>query len=111
MSAFDTTVNVIGTSLAAPSEEQLKTGETPALEIRLTIGQILPFSAGPGQPPVVAPVGTIRYGLDRDAAIEFFKTGLEEAEKLPPPSKLEVASSLNGIDEAAKNLERITGNK
>lgn len=111
MSAFDTTVNVVGTSIGVPTEEHLAAGAPPALEIAIKIGQQLPFSAGDGQPPVVAELGTIRFGLNQDTAVEFFEQGLEAAKKLPVKPKLDIATNLDGVEEAAKKISAITGTK
>lgn len=111
MSAFDATLNVVGTSIGAPTEEQLAQGAPSALELSLQIGQQLPFSQGPGHPPVVAEFGTLRFGLDRDTAIEFFSKGLEAAQALPAKKPIEIASNLQGVEEAAERLAKLKGGK
>lgn len=109
MSAFDTTINVVGTNLGVPTEEAIKAGEPPTIEIELVVGQVLPFAAGPGQPPLQVPLGRIKYTLNKETAVEFFKRGLEAAEGLPDASKLEIATSLDGIDNVAAQLRDIKG--
>ena len=111
MSAFDIHINVVGTSIGAPSEDALKAGAPSALEVELLLGQQLPFAQGPGQPPIVAPLGKVRYALEREAAIEFFERGLEEAKKLPAKSNIEVAHSLDGVEKAAERLQKLSGNE
>jgi hypothetical protein len=109
VSAFSAELNVIGTSLGVPTEEQLEAGAEPNLEVNLIIGQTLPFSPGPGQPPVVAPLGQLTYRLAKDMAVEFFKKGIEAAEDLPEPSKLAVATDLASAEQAAQQLDRLRG--
>lgn len=111
MSAFDSNINVVGTSIGVPTEEQLENGHPSALEIALKVGQVLPFSQGPGAPPVIAEFGTLRFALDRDTAIEFFEKGLEEAKKLPAKAKIDIAQSMAGVDVAAEKLAKLSGRK
>lgn len=111
MSAFDSHINVVGTSLGVPTEEQLAEGHPSALEIALKIGQVLPFSQGPGAPPVIAEFGTLRFALERETAMEFFEKGLEEAKKLPAKPKIDIAQTLDGVDVAADKLAKLSGKK
>src|SRR4051812_3828518 len=97
MSAFDTRLNVIGHSIGVPNEEQLRNGVPPSVEIALKIGLSLPFSTGPGEQPVTTAAGSVRYEIGRDAAIEFFKKGLEAAEGLPVAADIQIASDLKGV--------------
>lgn len=109
MSAFDITLNVIGTSLGVPDEAQLKDGAPSEVEITLMLGQTLPFAQAPGGPPVTIPLGTVTYKLDRDTAMELFTKGQAAVETLPAKSKLEVASDLNAVEAAAERMRDITG--
>lgn len=112
MSAFETTLNVVGTNLGVPSEEALASGEaSPVIEIELIVGQVLPFAAGPGQPPLQVPLGSVRYALGKKPATEFFKSGLKAAEELPEErqSQLEIATSLDGLDEVNDRLRKLKG--
>lgn len=108
MTAFDANVNVVGTSIGVPTEEQLEAGAPSVLEIAIKVGQQLPFSQGPGQPGVTAELGTMRFALERDMAIEFFEKGLEAAQSLPAKPNIDIATSLDGIDEAAKQMADLT---
>lgn len=107
MSAFDITLNVLGTSLGVPDEEAQAQGASD-IEIHLAIAQQLPFGQ-PGGPPVMAHIGNVKYVLDRDTAIKFFEKGLEAAQKLPAPSKLAVATDMGEVAKAAEGLEGLKG--
>lgn len=111
MTAFDSTINVVATQISAPDEEQIKNGVPPVIELRLDVGLDLPFSQGPGTPQLVVPAGSIRFTLPSDAAVEFFKKGLEAAENLPKPSDLVTASDLSSVEAAAERLAKITKGK
>ncbi len=108
MTAFDANVNVVGTSIGVPTDEQLEAGAPSVLEIAIKVGQQLPFSQGPGQPAVTAELGTMRFALERDMALEFFEKGLEAARTLPVKSSLDIATSLDGVEEAAKQMADLT---
>lgn len=100
MSTFDVTFPNV-----APPQVQ-RVGEDPVLEVVVPVGFPLPVA---GNQAVAAHIGTLRFGLDRDSAIKFFTEGLQQAEDLPPPSKLEVAASLEGVDKAVDRLGKLTG--
>lgn len=107
MSAFDMTINVGRTAIAIPEAEAVKAGEAPnALDVILTVVQGLPFQQ-PGKPPVVVPLGNVKFSIARDQAIQFFKTGLEQAEALPPESRLTVASDLSDAEVMSQGLDGI----
>lgn len=108
MTAFDATLNVIGTSLGVPPEEHLEAGAPAVVEIAIKVGQQLPFSQGAGQPPVTAELGAFRFAMSRDMAIEFFEKGLEAAQSLPNKPSIDIATSLDGIDEAAQKMADLT---
>jgi hypothetical protein len=107
MNALDISLTVLSAGLSVPSEEQLAAGADPVLEVALHVGIPLPFSQGPGQPPMIAPLAVVRYKMDRDAAVDFFGTAKEEAEKLPKPSQIQTASAADLANAAAvaKRLE------
>src|SRR3954467_708921 len=93
MSAFDSQIAVVGTSIGVPSEERLASGVDPSVEVALRIGLTLPFSPAPGEPPVQANAGTLRYKLGKEAAVEFFSKGLEAAQTLPNESRIQTATN------------------
>jgi len=108
MTAFDSHVNVVGTSIGTPTEEQLADGAPSAVEIAIKVGQQLPFAQGPGQPPVVAEIGTLRFTLDRVTALELFERGLEAANDLPSKPSIDIATSLDGIEAATQKVAALT---
>lgn len=109
MSAFSISINVAQTSLGVPSPEALESGAEPHVEVILSVAQMLPFAQA-GQAPVMAHIGDVRYNLDRDTAIKFFQQGLEQAEKLPAPSKLTVATDLSAVEAVGQEMNRMRGN-
>jgi hypothetical protein len=97
MSAFDMTVRPVDVQIALRDSNG---GEEPnELQIGVVLGMILPFSAGPNEGPIVAPLGIIRLPMDRDMAEQVGKAILEGAEQLPKKSNLTVANSLQGVDD------------
>lgn len=112
MSAYDSSFNIIGTSLAAPSEEALAQGATPYIEVSFTIGQALPIENpdNPGE-ALRVPAGMHRYKFSRSQAIDFFTAGLEQAEKLSEEKKANilVANDLGAVERAAAEISRIVG--
>jgi hypothetical protein len=109
MSAFEISLTVGSASLVVPDEETIKAGTPPHVEIRLGVVQPLPFSEGPGAPPVMAHIADVKYRLDPEMAVEFFEKGLAAAKTLPKSSGLEVATNLSAVEEAAKRLEKLKG--
>lgn len=109
MSAFDATLTVGGLDVAVPNEDAIQNGIKPHVQVVLEVVQPLPLAQGPGQPPVLAHFGTIKFHLGRDQAVEFFKLGLETAEKLPQESQLEIATDLSAAEQAAEALKRMQG--
>jgi hypothetical protein len=108
VTAFDATVTVGGLDLAVPNEEALKNGVRPHVEVILTIVQPLPIAKAPGE-PVIAPLGTLKFPIARDQAVEFFRQGLEQAEQLPAESKLEISNDLSAAHQAAEALKGMRG--
>lgn len=106
MSAFDASVNVLGTSIAVPDEESLKAGAPPHVEIVLAIAMQLPFAQQQGAPPMMAHIGNVKYQLDRDSAVKFFQSGLEAAEGLPAASNLAIATDLSAVENVADQIGR-----
>lgn len=106
MSAFETTYNIIGISAHGPSVEDVEGGADPLVLVRVTPGLMLPIP-NPRNPtqPLIIPIGDVQYRLDRTAAIEFGHNLVEEGERLPlPKPKIDVATSLAGVDAVADRL-------
>lgn len=111
MSAFSMKLNVGRTAIAAAPAEAIKAGEAEnALDIILTVVHVLPISAGPGQPPMMAPLGDVTFSIGREQAVEFFKTGLSAAEDLPPESDLVIANDLGAAEKLGQDLDNFRGN-
>jgi len=106
MSAFEASVNVLGTSIAVPEEESIKAGAPSVVEVILAVAMQLPFAQQQGAPPMMAHIGNIKYQLDRDSAIKFFRSGLEAAEKSPAASNLAIATDLSAVENAAEQMNR-----
>lgn len=105
---IDVKLDVIGVSLGSPSDEDLENGVDPRLEVNLSVGLPLPLADPRTQQPIIAPVMNVTYSLTPKAAKEFGEGLLQEAERMPQTSSgaIQVASSLNGIEDAVKELER-----
>lgn len=102
MSAFDVQLNVFRTSVGiARVHEEAPAQMEIALEVAMALG------AAPGQPTLMAPIGTVRYTLGREEAIKFFKIGLDAAETLPKPSGIAVAKDLSSAERVAQAAQNI----
>jgi hypothetical protein len=108
MSAFETTYNIIGLSAHAPSDEELEAGAEPLVTVNITPGLMLPMEnpQAPGQ-PIVVPLGQIRYRINGEACIEFGETLINEGQRMPKRSKVDIVSSMAGVDEVADRLARL----
>jgi hypothetical protein len=104
MSAFDMQVNVMAIGVQAPSEEAQQQGHTQ-LEVVLTLAQIFPTPQG--QMPI--PLGTVRFPLSGEDAINVGKQFIEEGEKLPKTSDIQIASDIKGVDQIAKADQAFRG--
>lgn len=103
MTAFEMNLNVGGTAFGVPDPEDVKAGHAPsAIDIHLTVIQVLPQQNGQ---MAGLPLGQVKFTLHRDQAIDFFKTGLEQAEALPPQSKLAIATDLNAAEQMAQDVQ------
>jgi hypothetical protein len=108
MSGFDVTYTVGSADIAVPTPEAISQGVQPSLQVIVGVAMALPFSAGPGQPPVMVEMGKVRLTFDYDTAKGFFEGGVKALEDLPKPSNLMRATSLQEVENAARNLEKIT---
>lgn len=108
MSAFETTINVVATSVGIPDEEAIKQGATD-MEVTLAIGQTLPFAQQQGAPPMMALLGSIKFTMNKESALKFFRSGLEAAEKLPETSKLAISTDIHAAEEAANAVNAMRG--
>lgn len=97
MSAFDVTLTTAPPSLAVPEGESI-------LELQAPVIIAVPSSQGIAG----LPIGTVRMPIERDHAIKLGKAMVEEAEKLPKPSKIDVASDLSSVAQAAEQMGQFT---
>lgn len=102
---FDITLTVGPPSLTIPDSDNLEPGRPVFLEAAFPVVQVIP---GPGGQPVPMAVGNCRIPIERDTAIQFGRTLVEEAEKLPKTSKLDIASSISEVEKAAQRMEQLT---
>lgn len=108
MSAFDMSVNVGNWGFVVPNPEAVKSGDVPSsLDVVLTVVQVLGTQGGQ---VAAMPLGNLKFTLGRDDAVKFFQTGLEQAEELPPQSKLTVATDINQASQMGRDFEAMRGN-
>lgn len=104
MSAFDATLRALDVQVIDPqSEDQTST------QLAVIVGLILPIAQGPGQPPIPAPLGILRFDLDKTALQELSQDAGEAAEKLKSHSSVVLANSLDGVDKAAEFQQGLRG--
>jgi hypothetical protein len=102
LSAFDISVNVGNWGFGVPDPQSVKSGEVPSsIDTILNVVQVLETQGG----VAAVPLGNLKYTMGRDDAIRFFKTGLEQAEALPPQSKLAVATDLSQAEQMGRQFE------
>lgn len=107
--SFEISIQPIDINLAVPSDADLEAGAN-ALMIQVTMGMILPFQSGPGQPPIIAPLGIVKFPMAREQAEDLAVKLAEESQKLPKApssSGLEVATSLEGIDKVQNFADKL----
>lgn len=100
---FDLTLQAIGFDTSSPMDNVLVVG--------MHVGMPLPF-AGPDQNPIVAPLGQVKFPMDKTSAVALAGRILEMAEGMPdsnPKSDLIVANSLEGVDKAVELSQRLKG--
>lgn len=107
---FDTLLNIMSVTTQAPSPEELDAGAEPELIVSLVPGLVLPL-ADPGNPhqPIVVPMGQLRFRLDGEASVRIGSKLVEDGERIPARSRVEVATSMAGAEEAARRLEELRG--
>lgn len=98
-------------ALAVPNDEQIAAGVVPHVEVIAHIAVELPFRGPDGQAPA-APFGVVRMQLDKQTAVDYFRSALEAAEKLPdakPSIQIAPAAALNEVEAAAERLNKLKG--
>ncbi len=99
MSLFNAQVNAIGLEVQKPEDEN-------HLIVSIDLGMILPIAAPGSQQPLVVPSGKISFPISKDAAESFSKQISDLSEQLAEVSKIEVATDLGAVEQAAEELQR-----
>lgn len=107
--SFDLTLHPMAINIVSPDPENLEPGQPPVVELVITVGMMLPFQTGPGQPPPVAPLGNVHFPLQPSTAKQVGEKLSEEGARFPDRPNIDIASSLEGIDRAAKFERDIRG--
>ncbi len=94
MAVFNAQVNV--------GAVDIKELDDKHLEVELEI--FMPFPAGPGQ-AVPIHLGTLRFPINKEPALNLAKDLKEKGEKLAQESGLIEANDMGAVEEAAKKLE------
>jgi hypothetical protein len=103
VSAFEMSVNVGDYGFAMPDPEVIKAGGAPSrIDVILKVVQVLGV---PGGQMAAVPLGDLKFGLGRDDAIKFAETMKEQAELLPPESKIAVATDLRQAEQMGQDFE------
>lgn len=105
MTAFNAEINVMGMGLSIPDDPKA----TPEIKVNLTIGQLLPLDSGDGQ-PLQVPLGQVSFSLNREAAEQMGQKLTEEAAKLPPTSKISVATAVD-LENAKRSASAVSSMK
>lgn len=95
---FDATFQTIGYTV----EEDGNGG----LVVSMAVGMPLPISPGPGQPPMLLPVGQMKFPMMRADALNLGQAILDGAEALPEESRkadLVIADRMPNVDVGALN--------
>lgn len=103
MSAFEISVNVGDYGFARPESDAIKAGQAPSrIDVILKVVQVLGVQGGQ---MAAVPLGDLKFGMGRDDAVRFFQTGLEQAEELPPESKIAVATDLRQAEQMGQDFD------
>lgn len=99
---FDATLQVIDIQVSAPDPEAEVGPEGGIMTMAWVIGLMLPI--GPGQVAPL-PAAVIRANVGKDRAIALGAEISEKAETLREPSKLTVATDVDGAIKAAQQAQ------
>ena len=99
---FDSTVQALDIRVLPPEEGD------DVCTLLVMVGTILPFALEPGK-PLPIPLGVLRFPLNSENANNLAESLKTEAEKLPKPSNIEVASSLAGVEKAVDFTQKLRG--
>jgi len=106
--AFDAVVQPLGVNIISPNPDELQPGQAPEIQVAITIGLMLPFQQAPGQ-PLMVPLGTIRVPFEPGVAKEIGEKMAEEGGKFPPRPNLDIANSLEGLDQTQAFQQKLRG--
>jgi len=104
MSTFDARFSIghAGLQLNRESENEL------AEEADFVVGVIGAIPVGPGQ-AAPFPLGALRFPMNKATIESLAEQFAEAAKHMKEPSKLEIANSLDGVDQATKFSESLKG--
>jgi len=97
--------HLIAGGVQVPEESDIEPGTVPLLTLQLVEGLALPIPDpnNPGQ-PIVIPAVEYSFGLAGETAIQIGTRLVEGGEKLPKPSRIAVASNVQGVEAVADRL-------
>lgn len=99
-------VRPLAVNAIAPEQEQIDAGQPAAAKVIVTFAQIIPVGNGQG---AQIPMGNILFDLDKDALANLIPVLQEAHDKLPAPSRVEVATSLGQADQVANQIGNLRG--
>lgn len=105
---IEVTLDAMGISATAPTDEELDQGQPAEINMTVIGGMYLPF-AGPDKRPMQAPVMATRFTLDRETARKIGEALVNEANRLPSKPNIAVASDLSGVKQAVELDKRFRG--
>src|SRR5206468_1147823 len=95
----------------APTDEEIASGAAPEIRMLIFAGIYLPIAQPGTNQPLAVPAATISFAMSKDDAAEIGAKLQAEAARLPSKAKIEVASSLAGVDHAAKLDAKFRGER
>lgn len=104
MSAFDATLRALDIQIIEPTDE-----DQHSTQIAVIVGLVLPIAQGPGQPPIPAPLGILRFDVEKEALNALGADAQVVADKLKGRSNVVLANSLEGVDQAAEFQQGLRG--
>lgn len=108
--AFDVTLQPLTVNILAPDPEQLAPDETAQILFAVTVGLQLPFEQAPGQ-PIVVPLGMVRIPFAPGVSVEIGKSMVENGERFPDKPSIDIARSLDGLDQAQRFERKLRGDE
>lgn len=100
MTAFHVEINAVDVQAQASPEEGL-------VAVVITVGMVLPFSTGPDQPPMIAPIGQMSTHLTREQAEKIGSEGAKLPVQ-PKASSIVTATNMSEVERAAQAMSKVT---